>query len=92
MTDLTADEQERVRVALRAMRYRAKRWSIVAKALGFTRKGIMNVACGIKVVSPKTAFRVAKFVGVSFHELLAGKYPPPGTCPKCGYCAATGCD
>jgi len=84
--DLTPDEQERVRVALRAMRYRSKRWSIVAKGLGFTRKGIMNVASGIKVVSPKTAFRVAKFVGVSFDELLSGKkYPPPETCPNCGH-------
>lgn len=85
MSDLTPDEQERVRVALRALRYRSKRWSIVAKALGFTRKGIMNVACGLKVVSPKTAFRVAKFACVSFDDLLAGKYPPPGTCPKCGH-------
>jgi hypothetical protein len=33
------------------------------------------------------AFRVARLTGVSIDDLLAGKYPPPGTCPHCGHSA-----
>ena len=86
MIDLNDAEQESVRVALRALRYRSGRWKLVAKALGFTCKGLVNISNGSKRVSAKTAFRVARLVKVSMEELLAGKFPPAGTCPKCGHC------
>jgi hypothetical protein len=85
--DLTEAEQENVRVALRALRYRAGRWKLIAKALGFTTHGQVNVARGSKVASPKTAFRVARLASVSVDDPLAGRFPPAGTCPKCGHCA-----
>jgi hypothetical protein len=85
MIDLTEAEQENVRIAMRALRYRAGRWKLVAKALGFTPRGIRNVSSGAKAVSIKAAFRVARMAQVSLEELLSGRFPPSGTCPKCGH-------
>jgi hypothetical protein len=89
MSDLTEDEQENVRIALRVLRYRAGRWKLVAKGLGFTPDSIVNVTSGFRVASAKMAFRLARVVKMSVDDLLAGKFPPAGTCPKCGYCPDT---
>jgi hypothetical protein len=31
------------------------------------------------------AVRVARMVKVGVDDLLVGKFPPPGECPKCGF-------
>jgi hypothetical protein len=81
--DLTADEQARVRVALRFLMARAGGVAGIAPALGFKRRTIANVRDG-QTVSVTLAFRVARLAAVPLEDLLTGKFPPPGVCPHCG--------
>jgi hypothetical protein len=37
------------------------------------------------------AFRIARLVGVSVDDLVRGKFPEPGTCPRCGYKTLSTC-
>lgn len=55
----------------------------MAAALGFKRKTLTNVSEG-DGVSPNMAFRVARLAGVTFEDVIGGKWPPPGACPHCG--------
>jgi hypothetical protein len=87
-SDLTADEQVRVRVALRFLRSRCGGWGPLAKALHFKDTTLGRVASK-GTVSPLLAFRVARLAKVGVDDVLAGKYPPPGACPHCGYCKET---
>jgi hypothetical protein len=43
-----------------------------------------HVKKGEKNVSPTMAIRVARLAGVGVDDVLAGKYPLPGTCAHCG--------
>jgi hypothetical protein len=83
--DLSTDEQERVRVALRFLRVRAGSWKALSTALGFSECTVVNVKKRCKDVSPTMLLRVARFAGVSVDDLLAGRFPPPGACPHCGH-------
>lgn len=85
MSDLTADEQKNVRAALQFLRLRCGTWATVAKALRMGESTIANVATGHQAVTPNVTFRVARFVKVGVDDLLAGRFPPPGTCPHCGH-------
>ena len=85
-TDLTAAEQTNVRTALKFLRLRCGKWANLSKALRFGESTLANVANG-RTVSPLVAFRVARFVKVGVDDLLAGKYPPAGTCAHCGHMA-----
>jgi hypothetical protein len=82
--DLTAEEQARVRVALRFLMARGGGLAGVAPILGFKRKTLANVRDG-QTVSVTLAFRVARLASVSMEDLLVGKFPPPGACPNCGH-------
>lgn len=84
MSDLTAEEQKHVRKALRFLRARCGNHVAVAKALRFGQSTLTN-ALGGYTVSASLAVRVARLAGVSIDDLLAGKYPPAGTCPYCGH-------
>jgi DNA-binding XRE family transcriptional regulator len=84
VTGLTPKEQENVLVALRFIRVRAGGWKPLAKALGFASSTMINVKKGNKGVSASMAFRVARLVVVPMEDLLAGKFPEPGTCAHCG--------
>jgi len=82
--DLTVKEQGNVRVALAFLRRRCGGWAPLAKVLRYNDSALQNVHGG-KPVSPTMAFRVARLAKVSIDDLLAGKYPAPGTCPHCGH-------
>jgi hypothetical protein len=82
--NLSTEEQERVRAAMRFLRVRAGGWKGLAPALGFAKRTLINVKQRAKNVSPTMALRVARFAGVSVDDLLAGKFPPAGSCPHCG--------
>ena len=84
-TDLTAQEQTHVRTALRFLRTRCGTWTAVSKALRFGESTVANVVVGRRGVSPTIAFRVARFAKVSVDDVLAGRFPAPGTCPHCGH-------
>ena len=82
--DLTAAEQTNVRTALKFLRLRCGTWAVLSKALRFGESTLGNVAKG-KAVTPLVAFRVARLAKVSVDDVLAGRFPAPGTCPHCGH-------
>jgi hypothetical protein len=84
-TDLTLQEQTHVRTALRFLRTRCGTWAAVGKALRFGESTVGNVVGGHQAVGPTIAFRVARFAKVSVDDVLAGRFPAPGTCPHCGH-------
>jgi hypothetical protein len=83
MSDLTAKEQEHVRVALRFIHARCGTWANAARALHANRLTLMRVAAGSQV-SASTAVRVARFAGITVDDVLTGRFPPAGVCPHCG--------
>lgn len=85
MSDLTAAEQTNVRTALRFLRARCGSWENVSRALKFGNSTVGNIIAG-RAVSPVVAFRVARLAKVGVDDVLAGRFPAPGTCPHCGHC------
>lgn len=83
--DLTTAEQTHVRTALKFLRSRCGTWANVAKVLGFKAANLCAVAGAHKSVSARVAFRVARFAKVPVDDVLAGRFPAPGTCPHCGH-------
>ncbi len=81
---LTRVEQRHVRAMLRYLRARTGAWKTLAAALGMESDTLMKMSTGKRAVSVTAAFQVARFVGNSIDDLLAGKNMPPGTCPHCG--------
>ena len=84
MNDLTQEEQDRVRVAIRFLRIRFGKAMLLAKALGFRASTIRRVLEGRDMVSPTMVIRVARLAQVGLDDVLAGRYPAKGTCPHCG--------
>jgi hypothetical protein len=83
--DLTPEEQDRVRFAMRYLRARSGGWKPLSHALGFKPRQMVKMRAGEKSVSPKMVLRIAKLGGVPVDDILTGKFPPPGTCTKCGH-------
>ena len=87
-SDLTKEEQERVREALRFLRIRFGQMKLLAKALRLQSNSVVKVLSGDDNVTALMVLRVARLAGVGLDELLAGKYPVKGTCPHCGNAAS----
>lgn len=87
--DLTTQEQNNVRVALRYLRLRFGGWLPLSKALRFKDTTLANAANG-RVVTAALAFRIARLVDVGVDDLLGGKFPVPGVCPYCNHDASAG--
>jgi len=85
VTDLTAIEQANVLIAMRHLRVKCGGWKPLADALGFSPHTIRHVREGDRGVSASMALRVAKLAAVGVDDILRGRFPPPGTCPKCGH-------
>jgi hypothetical protein len=83
--DLTTQEQAHVRSALKFLRARLGGWQPLAKVLRLGESTLGNVAGGHRAASIIIAFRVARLAKVGVDDVLAGKFPPPGTCPHCGH-------
>jgi hypothetical protein len=84
--DLTVAEQANVRAALAFLRARCGGWKPLARALRFKATSVANVGHG-RAPSASMALRIARLARVGVDDLLAGRFPPPGTCPHCGHCA-----
>jgi len=84
-SDLTVDEQKHVRAALRFLRARCGGWANVAKVLRFGESTLSDVANERRTATPVLAFRVARLAKIGVDDVLAGRFPPPGTCPYCGH-------
>jgi hypothetical protein len=76
---LTAKEAANVRAAAHFLRARMGGWRNVAKALR------VDLSTAKSAPTPILAFRLARLVGVGVDDVLAGKYPPAGTCAHCGH-------
>jgi hypothetical protein len=83
MSDLTAEEKKNVGIALRFLRTRIGADEL-AKVLR-AHKTTIRAAIGGRLVSASVAIRTARLAGVGVDALLAGAYPPAGTCPHCGH-------
>ena len=82
-TDLTLTEQENVRAALRFLHTRLGGWREVAEAMKAHRPTLRDRMWG-RTVTGGLAVRVARLAGAPLEEILAGRWPVPGTCPHCG--------
>src|SRR5215510_5865132 len=82
--DLSLDEQEHVRVCLRSLRARFGNWSNVERSLPLAHSVLVETMSGRCEVSVVIAFRVAKVLGMSLYDVIAGRGVPDGTCTHCG--------
>ena len=85
MSDLTPTEQTNVRTAIRFLKARCGTWDTLAKLLRFKAGTLGHVAGGRKPVTPTLALRIARFAKVGVDDVLAGRFPEPGTCAHCGH-------
>jgi hypothetical protein len=83
-SDLTADEQEAVRAAMRFLRIRFGKNALLAEAVRIKEGSLRSSMNGHKSVSAAVAFRVARLAAVGVDDFLAGRYPVKGMCPHCG--------
>jgi len=83
--DLSLDEQERVRNAIIRVRLQFGGLKMLAQVLHFDHTTLIHVCKERRAVTASMAFRLARLIGVGIDDLLAGKWPEPGTCPRCGY-------
>jgi len=82
-SDLTPEEQAHVRVALRFLSKRFGTYQKLAEAMAAKRATVL-LAGRTGSVSAGIALRVARAAGVSFEDVLAGRFPTAGACPYCG--------
>ncbi|HWU87637.1 MAG TPA: hypothetical protein VN253_10205 [Kofleriaceae bacterium] len=82
--DLSLDEQKRVLAYLNMLRARFGNWTTLEQALPFSHSARVEITAGRTEVSAALAFRIAKLLGVSIADVLAGTAFPPGTCRHCG--------
>lgn len=82
MSDLTLDEQEHVRHALRFIHKQCGEWAVVAKAIKIRKKTLAGLMSRDNV-SVRVAFAVSRLLKISLDDLLAGNFTP-ATCPHCG--------
>lgn len=83
--DLTLEEQEHVRNAIILVRLQFGGWKALAQVLHFDAPTLIHVAKERRAVTASMAVRLARLLGVGIDDLLAGKYPGDGACPRCGY-------
>ena len=81
---LDAEEQENVRIALRALRVRHGTLPVVAKAMGIPVKTLQRIYAGKRRVQPGAAIAVARLAKVPVDDVLTGAFPKAGSCPVCG--------
>ncbi|MGH7633616.1 MAG: hypothetical protein ACRENC_07785 [Gemmatimonadaceae bacterium] len=82
--DLSLDEQEHVRVCLRALHARFKNWRNVERSLPVAHSVLVDLMSGRCEISVVIAFRAAKVLQVSIYDVIAGRAVPAGTCAHCG--------
>lgn len=84
--DLSAEEEFNVRAALRFLHFQCGGWKPLSKPLRYSHSALSKVMGGGRAVTANLVFRIAKLAKIGVDDILSGRYPPPGTCPNCGYC------
>lgn len=82
--DLSRDEQQNALAMLHALRARFGNWFTVERALPLSHSQRVEMTEGRTQVSMTVAFRIAKLLEVSLHDVLQGTVLPKPTCPHCG--------
>jgi hypothetical protein len=82
--DLSRDEQRNVLDMLRALRARFGNWFSVERALPMSHSQRVEMTEGRADVSATIAFRIAKLLEVSLHDVIQGVALPKSTCLHCG--------
>ena len=82
--DLSRTEQQNVLDTLRALRARFGNWLTVERALPISHSQRVEMTEGRTEVSTTIAFRIAKLLEVSLHDVIQGIALPKPTCPHCG--------
>jgi hypothetical protein len=83
--DLSKQEQQHVRAALRFLRARMGDWKTVSKVVRASDSSLRRIASGDRAPGTTLTFRIAKFAKVGVDDVLTGRFPEPGTCPHCGH-------
>ena len=83
-SDLTPDEQEHVKTALRVLRRKLGTTAKLAEALAANPGTLGGMMKRTGRPSAGTALRAARLAGVAVEELIAGRWPREGACPHCG--------
>lgn len=83
--DLSLDEQRNVLACLHALRSRFGNWFTVEKTLPIAHSYRVEITQGRTEVSTTIAFRVAKLLEVSLHDVINGNALPKNTCRHCGH-------
>lgn len=71
--------------ALCFLRVKFESWKPIAKLLHFEEASLADVRAKRRSVSANLAVRLARILGIGIDDLLAGNWPEPGMCPRCGY-------
>ena len=82
--DLSLDEQRNVLDMLRALRARFGNWLTVERALPISHNQRVEMTEGRAEVSTTIAFRIAKLLEVSLHDVISGIALSKPMCPHCG--------
>lgn len=82
--DLTLAEQQNVLACLRALRARFGNWLTVERALPLAHSQRVEITEGRTEVSTTIAFRIARLLQVSLHDVIQGNALPKNACPHCG--------
>lgn len=82
--DLSRDEQKNVMACLIALRTRFGNWFSVERALPISHSQRVEMTVGRTKVSTTIAFRIAKLLEVSLHDVLQRVALGKQTCPHCG--------
>jgi hypothetical protein len=82
--DLSRTEQQNVLDTMRVLRARFGNWLTVERALPISHSQRVEMTEGRTEVSTTIAFRIAKLLEVSLHDVLEGSALPKKTCPHCG--------
>ena len=82
--DLSREEQQNVLDTLRTLRARFGNWFTVERALPISHSQRVEMTEGRTEVSTTIAFRIAKLLEVSLHDVIQGLLLPKPTCPHCG--------
>ena len=83
-SDLTPEEQANVKRALLVLRQRLGSLAELAVALRANRDTLKWYGSRRGRPTAGIALRAARLAGVAVEELLAGRWPVEGACPRCG--------
>jgi hypothetical protein len=81
---LTNEERGHVAAALVFLKRRHGSWGELATVLDMREATLAGGATSPRRIGPGIALRVAALAQVPAGDVLAGRWPAPGTCPLCG--------